>query len=133
MPALILTFLFIGVGWYLIIRPQQERAKAQRALIEALAVGDRVISAGGIHGTLVEVSEQTVRLEVAPDVVLTLARPAIARRIEDGDDAVDDGTTGAAADPVAGDVDDGAVPGQPGAPVEDDVTNSTDGSARGQA
>lgn len=126
MPALILTFLFIGIGWYLIIRPQQERARAQRALIEALAVGDRVISAGGIHGTLVEVAEQTVRLEVADGVVLTLARPAIARRVED----LDAEATGAAVDD---DVDDDTAPGSPGAPVEDDVTNPTDGSPRGPA
>lgn len=130
MPALILTFLFIGIGWYLIIRPQQERAKAQRALIEALAVGDRVISAGGIHGTLVEVAEQTVRLEVAAGVVLTLARPAIARRVEEDGETVGGGEADAGAsdvvtDPVVGHGDDGA------APLEDDVTNPIDRSDGG--
>lgn len=82
LAPLILTFLFIGIGWFIIIRPQQERARAQRATVATLAVGDRVVSAGGIHGTVTEVTTDTIGLEVASGVVLTLARPAIARRID---------------------------------------------------
>ncbi len=82
LQALPLTLVFVAIGWFLIIRPQQQRAKAQRAVVEALETGDRVISAGGIHGTLTQVDPETVGLEVAPGVVLTVARPAIARRIE---------------------------------------------------
>ncbi len=87
LPTLLITFVFIGIGWFLLIRPQQERAKAQTAMVAALEVGDQVISAGGIHGTLVEVFDETVTLEVAPGSRLTLARPAIARRIEPDLDA----------------------------------------------
>ena len=82
MPTLLLTFLLIGIGWFLLIRPQQERARAQRALVAELAVGDRIISAGGIHGTVTAVAADSIELEVAPGVTLTLARAAVARRIE---------------------------------------------------
>jgi preprotein translocase subunit YajC len=121
LAPLLLTFLFIGVGWFLIIRPQQERARAQRAVVATLAVGDRVISAGGIHGTVTEVEAETVGLEVAPGIVVTLARPAIARRI-DPDDAGSE---------VAADLADEPAPDTRGGPVEDDVHPENDGPTTG--
>jgi preprotein translocase subunit YajC len=130
LAPLLLTFLFIGVGWFILIRPQQERAKAQRAMVAALAVGDRVISAGGIHGTLTEVAEETVRLEVAPGIELTLARPAIARRIDPDvaptdEDAVED------PDDATLDLTDDPAPHAPGGPVEDPVPTENDGPTTG--
>lgn len=82
MPALLLTLVFIAIGWFLIIRPQQQRMREQRQVIESVQVGDRVITAGGFHGRLVRVDEETVEIELADGVVLTLARPAIARRLD---------------------------------------------------
>lgn len=91
MPALLLTFVFIAIGWFLIVRPQQQRMREQRELVAALAPGDRVITAGGIHGELVSVGEETVELLVADGIVLTLARPAIARLVDrTGDPANED-------------------------------------------
>lgn len=118
MPALLLTLLFVGIGWYLIIRPQQQRVRQQQATIAALQVGDRVITAGGIYGTLVEVDDETVRIEVAPDTVLTLARPAIARRQPDAADAPD-GSADADADADADD------------PINHDTVDETDSSNDG--
>ncbi len=83
MATVVVTFLFIGIGWYLLIRPQQQRARAQQAFVAALQVGDRVISAGGIHGTITRVDDDTVDLQVAPGVELMLARPAIAKAADD--------------------------------------------------
>lgn len=82
LPTLLITFVFIGVGWFLLIRPQQERARRHAAVIDSLEPGEEVITAGGIHGRLTEIRAETVGIEVAPGVVLTVARPAIARRIE---------------------------------------------------
>ncbi len=83
MPAqLILTLLLIAIGWFLLIRPQQVRIREQRAMVEALEVGDRVVTAGGIHGVIRSVATETVVLEVAPGVELTVARPAIMRTLE---------------------------------------------------
>ncbi|MCB0976813.1 MAG: preprotein translocase subunit YajC [Acidimicrobiales bacterium] len=86
MPALVLTLLFIAIGWFFLIRPQQQRMREQQAVVASLRPGDRVITAGGIHGRLVEVDEETVRIDVADGVVLTLARPAVARRVDEGGD-----------------------------------------------
>lgn len=88
MPAILLTLLFIGIGWFLIVRPQQQRLKDQRTMQTHLAVGDVVVSAGGIHGTLTVVDEETVQMVVAPGVAITLARPAVVRSLStvDADD-----------------------------------------------
>ncbi len=81
MPQLLLTVLLIAIGWFFLIRPQQARVREQRAMVADLKVGDRVISAGGIHGVVASVADTTVDLQVAPEVVLTLARAAVVRRL----------------------------------------------------
>ncbi|NLD76403.1 MAG: preprotein translocase subunit YajC [Acidimicrobiales bacterium] len=93
MPQLILTILLIALGWFLLIRPQQARVRAQRAMVETLEVGDQVITAGGIHGRITALSSETVQLLVAPGTELKVARAAIMRRLEIEDtDGVADGT-----------------------------------------
>jgi preprotein translocase subunit YajC len=114
LPAFFLTLPLIAIGWILIVRPQQQRMREQQAMVAALQVGDRVITAGGIHGTLLVVEDDTVEIEVAPGVVLTLARAAIAKKIGDeqqdadetmidltdeGDDSVEPGAGPAGEDP----------------------------------
>lgn len=89
MPLLLLTIPFAVVLWFVMVRPQQERMKAHQRLVAELAVGDRVISAGGIHGEILAVTDDTVDLLVAEGVVLTMARPAFARRIEDPAETAD--------------------------------------------
>lgn len=94
MPQLLLTVLLIAIGWFFLIRPQQARVREQRAMVADLRVGDRVISAGGIHGVVTSVADTTVGLEVAPEVVLTLARAAVVRRLSP-DDQTHDSDSGA--------------------------------------
>ena len=86
MPALILTLLLIPVFWALIVRPQQKRQRVHLDLVDSLVVGDRIEAFSGIHGTIVEVGSGTVRLEVAPGVVVTMARLAVAGRVDEGDE-----------------------------------------------
>lgn len=86
---LILTIPFLIAFYFLLIRPQQQRVRDHETLIAQLDVGDRVVTAGGIHGVLTAVADDTVEVEVAPGVRLTLARPAIARLQEDAVPAVD--------------------------------------------
>ena len=63
--ASFLPLILIFVGFYfLIIRPQQKRAKAHRAMLAALAVGDEVLTSGGIFGKVVKISDNAVVLKV---------------------------------------------------------------------
>jgi preprotein translocase subunit YajC len=86
---LIILLLFIVIFYFLIIRPQQVRARQQRQLVTSLAAGDRIVTIGGLHGTVQSVDEDTIRLEVAPDTVVTFSKVAIARRLVDLDDEDD--------------------------------------------
>jgi preprotein translocase subunit YajC len=81
-PQLLLTILLIAIGWFLLIRPQQARVRDQRAMVAALAEGDLVITAGGIHGRITALATETVQLAVAPHVEVTLARAAVVRRLD---------------------------------------------------
>jgi preprotein translocase subunit YajC len=86
----LLPLLLIGVLFYfLLIRPQQKRAREQRQLINSLGVGDLVVTIGGFHGIVQSVDEGTVRLELNPSNVVTLSKQAIARRKIEADSGSD--------------------------------------------
>jgi preprotein translocase subunit YajC len=78
--VIILYFVVIAAAFFvLIVLPQRRRAAAHRALLESLAVGDEVVTIGGIFGTIREIDEDRIELEVAQGVVVTIARNAIAQ------------------------------------------------------
>jgi preprotein translocase subunit YajC len=63
--------------FFLIVRPQRRQMAARKALIARLEVGDEVITAGGIYGTILEMSDTTLVVEIAPGTHITLAREAV--------------------------------------------------------
>lgn len=82
----LLPFLIIGLLFYfLLIRPQQKRAREQRNLVQSIGVGDMVVTVGGFHGTVQQVDESTIRLELAPGNTVTLSKQAVAKRVLDAD------------------------------------------------
>lgn len=74
-----LILIFV-VFWFLLIRPQQKRAKEHRALIAAIKKGDEVMTAGGIVGKVIKAHENspTVEVEIADNVRVQIARGQIA-------------------------------------------------------
>lgn len=91
----ILPFLILLVLMYmLLIRPQQQRVRAQKALVESLAVGDEVITAGGVRARIVALDDNEAKLEVAPGVIMTFVRQAVTRKAPaPGDDLLDTSST----------------------------------------
>jgi preprotein translocase subunit YajC len=80
----LLPFLAIAlIFWLLLIRPQQRRAKQVQSMQQALDVGDEVMLTSGVLGTLTEVGDETVGLEIAPGVTIRVARGAVGRRIDE--------------------------------------------------
>lgn len=75
--GLIMLVLMFAIFYFLLIRPQQKRAKQHRELISALKPGDQVVTAGGIHGKVAAVEESAVTLEVATGVKMKLNRSSI--------------------------------------------------------
>lgn len=67
----------LAVFYFLILRPQQKRAKEHKALMEALQKGDEVITVGGILGKVTKVGEENVGVEIADNVVVQVQKPAI--------------------------------------------------------
>ena len=55
--------LMIAVFYFLLIRPQQQRAKKEKAFESGLKVGDRIITKGGIHGKIAEMNDDTIVVE----------------------------------------------------------------------
>src|SRR5512142_428522 len=72
---IIIAFLLL---WLIVVRPQRKRQNQQRALINELQVGDEVLTAGGIYGTVTRIDEDEVTVEIAPRTEVRVARRAIA-------------------------------------------------------
>jgi len=80
--GIIMLVIMFAIFYFLLIRPQQKRAKEHRQLIEALKVGDQVVTAGGIHGKIAAVQESAVTVEVAAGVKIKLNRSSIVAVVE---------------------------------------------------
>ena len=75
--------LIIIVFYFLMIRPQQKQRKEHEAMLGQLKAGDRVITSSGIYGTVASVSDKTVMVRVDGNVVLEMARGAVAGKVEE--------------------------------------------------
>lgn len=73
MPFVILLVMF----YFLLIRPQQKKMKEHRAMVDALKAGDKVVAAGGIHGTVTNVKDHIVVLKVAEQVKLEVDKASV--------------------------------------------------------
>ena len=82
LTAFIPLVLIVVVFYFLLIRPQQKRAKTHRSMIEQLKTGDQVVTLGGMRGTVAAVDRDTVVLRVADNVKLTFNKSAIAGLVQ---------------------------------------------------
>ncbi|TFH25034.1 MAG: preprotein translocase subunit YajC [Myxococcales bacterium] len=68
MGQLVMMALIILVFYFLLVRPQQRKQKEHQAMVDALKKNDRVVTSGGLHGRIIEVSGSVVTLEIAKGV-----------------------------------------------------------------
>lgn len=97
---LLFPLVVLGAMWLLLLRPQQQRVKRHRALLATLAVGDDVVTAGGIVGRVVRLDDERVELEVGPATVLTVVRQAVSQKLAPRGQG--EGGTGEGAGPAEG-------------------------------
>lgn len=71
-----LIFMF-AIFYFLLIRPQQKKAKEHRAMLDALKVGDSVKTAAGIHGKVAAIEDQVITLEIATGVKIKVDKPFV--------------------------------------------------------
>jgi preprotein translocase subunit YajC len=76
--AFVPLILMFAIFYFLLIRPQQKKAKQHRELLSTIKKGDEVISSGGLYGLVTGVTEDTVTMEIAPKVRVKVSRNAIA-------------------------------------------------------
>lgn len=96
MQFLIIIIAMLALMWVLMIRPQRRRQAEHRNLLENVGLGDEIITAGGLYGTVRGVEDDRITLEVAPGTNVRIARRAVAALLpppaldedEDEDEAV---------------------------------------------
>lgn len=83
MQFLPLIFIFV-IFYFLLIRPQQKKAKDHQKLVASLETGDRVVTNAGIHGVVTNVKDGTVMVRVADNVKIEFDRGAVVAVVKDG-------------------------------------------------
>jgi len=84
--AFLPLILMLGVFYFLLIRPQQRKEKARLAMIESLKKGDRVVTSGGIVGTVVGVREELVVIKTGDeDTKLEVLKSSVSQQLEKKD------------------------------------------------
>ncbi len=77
MAQLLPLILIMVVFYFFLIRPQQKRAKEHTNMVESLKKGDKVVTNGGIYGTITDIKEDILKLEIADNVRIKIQRDSI--------------------------------------------------------
>jgi preprotein translocase subunit YajC len=75
---LIVIVVLFFLMWLLLVRPQRRRSQQQMVMQDALRKGDEIITAGGLHGTVVSIEDDVLEIEIAKGTVVRLDRRAVA-------------------------------------------------------
>jgi preprotein translocase subunit YajC len=70
--------ILVALAWVFLALPARRRQRSHAEMQDAIVVGDEIITAGGMHGVVREAGESELRIEIAPGVVVTLDRRAVA-------------------------------------------------------
>ena len=92
LAALALPLLMLVGFYFLLIRPQRNKQRAQQTLLAQLEVGDEVMTTGGIFGTIVAIDEDegVLTVEIAPGTQVKMLRQGVAQRFVEGEDGADE-------------------------------------------
>jgi preprotein translocase subunit YajC len=95
----IAVVVLLGLVWLFIVLPvrrrQRQTSELHEAMQDTLVVGDEIITAGGLYAVIREIDRDRLRIEIAPGVVASLDRRAVAAVAEDVEDDPDDDEPGA--------------------------------------
>ena len=82
LPTIIMFALLFGLMYFMFIRPQAKRRKEAESMQKSLGAGDKVITIGGLYGTVVSTDDESITLEISPGVTARYARQAVGRVTE---------------------------------------------------
>lgn len=80
--SLIPLLLMVLIFYFLLIRPQMKKTKEHKAMLEALKVGDHIVTSGGIHGELKAITPDVVTLQIDDKIKIRVDRSAIGRKVD---------------------------------------------------
>ena len=78
MPIIMLVAI-VGIFYFLMIRPQQNRAKEHKGFLENLKKGDKIITSGGLYGTITGITDDSVTVEIAEKVRVKVDKSTVAQ------------------------------------------------------
>ena len=84
--SFLVVIVVLALVWFVLLVPQRRRQRTHMAMQDSVGVGDEIITAGGIHGEVVSDEGETLQIEIAPEVVVTLDRRAVAAVARDLDE-----------------------------------------------
>ncbi|MCL1633085.1 preprotein translocase subunit YajC [Luteimonas sp. SX5] len=84
LTGLLFPIILIAIMYFLMIRPQMKRAKEHRAMLEKLAKGDEVITNGGIAGTVSDIGDNFITIEIADNVRVRVQKGAVGNVLPKG-------------------------------------------------
>ena len=84
LAPLLMMVVFIAIFYFLLIRPQQKKAKDHQAMVAKLSTGDEVVTSGGILGRVAEVGDNFVTLEIADSVRIKVQKGQVSSLMPKG-------------------------------------------------
>lgn len=76
--TLMLPAMLFAIFYFLLIRPAKQKQKQHQQMIQELKAGDKVVTTGGIHGTVVGIADQIVQVRIADQVKIEISKQAVA-------------------------------------------------------
>jgi preprotein translocase subunit YajC len=76
--------MILVVFYFLLVRPQQQKAKETKAMLEGLRVNDDIVTTGGLHGKIVRIADKILVVEIAPKVQVRIDRSAVSDVVRGG-------------------------------------------------
>ena len=82
LPMIIFLVLIFGLFYFVMVRPQRKRQKEHESMVQELSKGDKIITAGGIYGTIESLNEENIVIKVESGATLRIARGSVIGRRE---------------------------------------------------
>ncbi len=76
--AFVPLILMFAIFYFLLIRPQQKKAKLHKEMVSSVKKGDKVVSSGGLHGVVTGLTDEVITMEIAPKVRVKVSRGSVA-------------------------------------------------------
>jgi preprotein translocase subunit YajC len=91
-PGYIFILVLLVLLWFLLIRPQRRRQLEAQRMLEQLEVGKEIVTAGGLYGTITAIEDDELRVEIADDVEVRIAKRAVAGIVSEDEEEPEEET-----------------------------------------